>query len=250
MTEFRSPTRRAALAAALASILLLPGCAPVMVGGIFAGTAMVATDRRSAGSQVDDSTNEVRALGLIDGVVGDRAHVTATSYNRVVLLTGEVPAEADKAAIGKAVAQLGTVRSVVNDLAVMPNSSFSTRSNDSVITGKVKAAIFDVKGLPFNSVKVVTERENVYLMGLVTEAEAGRAVEAARVVGGVKKVVRVFQIITPAQLKAIEASIEPQAAASAASPASAAASSASAPAASAPAVAPAAASQPASAARQ
>ena len=208
MTDARSPTCRAALAAALASALLLSACAPVMVGSIFAGSAMVATDRRSAGTQVDDSTNEVRALGLVDGVVGDRGHVTATSYNRVVLLTGEVPTEADKAAIGKAIAQLGTVRSVVNDLAVMPNSSFATRSNDSIITGKVKAAFFDVQGLSVSSIKIVTERENVYLMGLVTEAEAGRAVEAARVVGGVKKVVRVFQIVTPAQLSAIEAAIE------------------------------------------
>lgn len=217
MTLAFSPTRRTALAAALAGAAFLAGCAPVIVGGAMAGTAMVATDRRSAGTQVDDSTNEVRALGIVDGAIADRGHVTATSYNRVLLLTGEVPTEADKAALVKAMAQIGTVRSTVDDLAVMPNSSLSSRSNDSVLTGKVKAAIFDAKELSVTTIKVVTERGNVYMMGLLTEAEAKRAVEVARVVGGVKKVVNVFQIVTPAQLAAIQSSIDPQPAAPAAS---------------------------------
>ena len=221
MTLTTPQPRRAALAAALAGIALLSACAPVLVGGAFAGTAMVATDRRSAGTQVDDSTNEVKALAAIDATLGDRGHVTATSYNRLVLLTGEVPTEADKVAVEKAVAQIATVRATVNDIAVMPASSLSTRSNDSVITGKVKAAIFDAKDLQVATIKVVTERGIVYLMGLVTEAEANRATEVARVVGGVQKVVRVFQIVTPAQLAAIQASIDP---APAAAPASAAAS--------------------------
>lgn len=217
MTSLYSPSRRTVLAAALAASALFAGCAPVLVGGAMAGTAMVATDRRSAGTQVDDSTNEVRALGIVDATIGDRGHVTATSYNRVLLLTGEVPTEADKAALGKAMAQIGTVRSTINDLAVMPNSSLSSRSSDSVLTGQVKAAIFDTKELSVTTIKVVTERGSVYMMGLLTEGEAKRAVEVARVVGGVKKVVNVFQVITPAQLAAIQASIEPQPAAPAAS---------------------------------
>ncbi|MBP6778469.1 MAG: transporter, partial [Piscinibacter sp.] len=98
MTSPFSPSRRTAIAAALAASALFAGCAPVLVGGAMAGTALVATDRRSAGTQVDDSTNEVRALGIVDATIGDRGHVTATSYNRVLLLTGEVPTEADKAA--------------------------------------------------------------------------------------------------------------------------------------------------------
>jgi osmotically-inducible protein OsmY len=221
MTSPFFPPRRAALAAAVAAVSLLAGCAPILVGGAVAGSAMVATDRRSAGTQVDDSTNEVKALSAIDATIGDRGHVNATSYNRVVLLTGEVPSEAAKAAVEKAVSQIGTVRGAVNDLAVMPNSSFTERYNDSVITGKVKAAIFDTKDLSVTSIKIVTERGNVYLLGLVTEAEAGRAVGAARVVGGVQKVVRVFQIITPAELAAIQTSIDPKPAAPAASAASA-----------------------------
>jgi osmotically-inducible protein OsmY len=229
MTFAHSTQGRLALALLLA-VTTLEGCAPILIGGAVAGSAMVATDRRSAGTQVDDSTNEVRALAAIDATVGDRGHVTATSYNRLLLLTGEVPTEADKVALAKAVAQIGSVRSTVDDLAVMPNSSLSARSNDSITTGKVKAALFDVKGLPFNSVKVVTERGNVYLMGLVTEAEAKSAVDATRVVGGVQKVVRVFQIITPAELTAIQESIEPKSAAPAAGTASQPAAPASAPA--------------------
>jgi osmotically-inducible protein OsmY len=209
--------RRALLAAALAALGLAAGCAPMLVGGAVAGSAMVATDRRSAGTQVDDSTNEVKALAAIDATVGQRGHVTATSYNRLVMLTGEVPTPADRAAVEKAVAQIGTVRATVNDIAVMPVSSFATRSSDSVITGKVKAAIFDAKDLQVATIKVVTERGIVYLMGLVTEAEATRAAEVARVVGGVVKVVRVFQIITPAELAGIQAAIDPKPAPGAAS---------------------------------
>ena len=221
MTSPFFPPRRTAIAAAVAAVSLLAGCAPILVGGAVAGSAMVATDRRSAGTQVDDSTNEVKALSAIDATIGDRGHVNATSYNRVVLLTGEVPSEAAKAAVEKAVSQIGTVRGAVNDLAVMPNSSFTERYNDSVITGKVMAAIFDAKDLSVTSIKIVTERGNVYLLGLVTEAEAGLAVGAARVVGGVQKVVRVFQVITPAELAAIQSSIDPKPAAPAASAASA-----------------------------
>lgn len=218
MNSLAHAPRRAMLATALLGALsLASGCAPMLVGGAVAGSAMVATDRRSAGTQVDDSTNEVKALTAIDATLGDRGHVTATSYNRLVLLTGEVPAEADKAAVEKAVAQISTVRATVNDIAVMPTSSLATRSNDSIITGKVKAAIFDAKDLQVATIKVVTERGIVYLMGLVTEAEAARAVEVARVVGGVKKVVRVFQIITPAELAGIQAAIDPKPAAPAAS---------------------------------
>lgn len=214
-----SAARALALAAALAAGALIAGCAPVVVGGAVAGSTMVATDRRSAGTQLDDSTNELKALSAAETATGAKSHVNATSYNRIVLLTGEVPSEAAKAAAGKAVAGIATVRSVVNDLAAMPDSSIATRSEDTILTGKVKAAIFDTPGLSVASIKVVTERGEVYLMGLVTEAEAARAAEAARVVGGVRKVVRVFQIITPAELAAFEASLKTDAAATGAAPA-------------------------------
>ncbi|MCB2019714.1 MAG: BON domain-containing protein, partial [Burkholderiaceae bacterium] len=201
---FKAPSLRlTALCAALAASAWLAGCAPLVVGGAFAATTMMATDRRTAGTQIDDQSNELKVSSAINGAIGDRGHVNVTSYNRVVLLTGEVPTAADKAAVTKAATQIPTVRSLVDDVAVMPNSSMSTRSNDTIITGKVKAAFVDGK-TTFNAVKVVTERGVVYLMGIVTEPEANRAVELARTVGGVVKVVRVFQIITQAELDAIE----------------------------------------------
>jgi len=211
MTAKTSARRLAGLAAAWAALLgsatLLGACAPLLVGGAVAGSAMVATDRRSAGTQVDDQTNEVRSLAAVEGAIGQRGHVNTTSYNRMLLVTGEVPTDADKAAVEKAVSQIGTVRSTVNELAVMPVSSLGSRSNDTIITGKVKAQFIDASDLSANSIKVVTERGVVYLMGLVTEGEARRATDLARSVGGVQKVVRVFQIVTPSELAAIQASI-------------------------------------------
>lgn len=197
--------RMALMAAALAaSASLLGGCVPLVVGGAAVGGTMVATDRRTAGAQVEDQTIEVKAGNAVSALLGDRAHVNITSYNAMVLLTGEVPTEADKAAVAKAVAQVEHVRSIVNDLAVMPNSSLSTRSNDSFITGKVKASFVDASDLSANTIKVVTERSVVFLMGRVTEAEAKRAVDIARSVAGVQKVVRVFEIITPAEAAATQ----------------------------------------------
>ncbi len=203
MTNKTSPLRLGALCAALALTQGLSGCAPLVVGGAMAATTLMATDRRSAGTQVDDQSNELKALSAIQGAIGERGRVNATSFNRVLLLSGEVPTEADKQAVAKAVTQIATVRYLVNELAVMPNSSMGTRTNDTITTGKVKAAFVDSSSA-FNSIKVVTERGVVYLMGLVTEPEANRAVEIARGIGGVVKVVRVFQIITQAELDAIE----------------------------------------------
>jgi osmotically-inducible protein OsmY len=194
MTNKTSPLRLGALCAALALTQGLSGCAPLVVGGAMAATTLMATDRRSAGTQVDDQSNELKALSAIQGAIGERGHVNATSFNRVLLLSGEVPTEADKQAVANAVTQIPTVRYLVNELAVMPNSSMGTRTNDTITTGKVKAAFVDSSSA-FNSIKVVTERGVVYLMGLVTEPEANRAVEIARGIGGVVKVVRVFQII-------------------------------------------------------
>lgn len=232
MTRWTSSLRLATLCAALGLTQVLSGCAPLVVGGAMAATTMMATDRRSAGTQVDDQSNELKAISAIQGVIGERGHVNATSFNRVVLLTGEVPTQADKAAVAKAVSQIATVRYMVDALGVGPNSSMGNRTNDTIITGKVKAQFVDTK-TAFNSIKVVTERGVVYLMGLVTEPEAKRAVELARTIGGVVKVVRVFQIITQAELDAIEFKAStPGAAASA--PAATPAAGASAPAATTP----------------
>ena len=205
MTFEISIPRRAGLAALLLAAGLLGACAPLLIGGAAVGGTMMATDRRSAGAQVDDQVIETKASNAVSTLLVERAHVNATSYNRMLLLTGEVPTEADRVAVGKAVSQIANVGSIVNDLAVMPNSSYTDRSNDSLITGKVKAEFVGASDLSTNSIKVVTERGVVYLMGLVTETEAKRAVEITRGVGGVQKVVRVFQIVTAADVAASQA---------------------------------------------
>jgi len=179
--------------------LALGGCAAVVVGGAV-GTAMVAADRRTSGTQLEDQAIELKAVNRIRDAVGERGHVNAVSYSRTVLLTGEVASEADRSAIEQAVARIENVRSTVNELAVMGSSSLTARSNDAILTSKVKASHLDAKDLQANAIKVVTERATVYLMGRVTEREATRATELARGVSGVQKVVRVFEILTEAEL--------------------------------------------------
>jgi osmotically-inducible protein OsmY len=204
MTRFFSPARAARrwalpLAAAALAAASLSGCA-LLVGGAVVGGAMVATDRRTTGSQVDDETIELKANNRMNEAFGDRARVSTTSYNRMVLLTGEVPTDADKTTAEQAVARIDNVQSVVNELSVGPMNTFSEKSKDTFITAKVKASLIDAKDLFANSIKVVTHRGTVYLMGRVTEREANRATEVARGVSGVVKVVRVFEVLTEAEL--------------------------------------------------
>jgi len=205
-TKNRAPM--AWLVAALA-VAQLSACAPLVVGGAMVGGAMVAIDRRTTGAQVEDTTIESKASSRIKELVGDRSHVNVTSYNRTVLLTGEAATEADRTAVEQAVQRIENVRSTVNELAVMLPSSVSTRSNDSFLTGKVKATYVDAKDLQANAFKVVTERGNVYLMGRVTEREATRATDLARTVSGVQKVVRVFEVVTEAELAEAQTKTEP-----------------------------------------
>jgi len=181
---------------------VLGGCVAVAGGAMIGGT-MMAVDRRTTGAQVDDQTIDLRTSSAITAAIGDRGHVNASSYNRVVLLTGEVPTDADRAKVEAAVAKVENVRAVVNELAVMPNSSLGGQTNDTIITGKVKAAFLDAKELQVASIKVITERGVVFLMGRVTENESNIAAQVARSVGGVQKVVKVFEIITPAELAAM-----------------------------------------------
>jgi osmotically-inducible protein OsmY len=190
------------ITAALALVMGLGACAPLMVGG-FVGGAMVATDRRTSGTQLEDEGIELRSANRIREMVGDRVHVNVTSYNRQVLLTGEVPNDRDRQYLAKLVSEVDSVRSVVNELAVMPATSLADRSTDALITGKIKASMLDSKDIFASAYKVVTERGNVYLMGRVTQREANRATDIARTVGGVKKVVRVFEVISEEELKAL-----------------------------------------------
>ena len=182
--------------------LTLGGCAALLVGGVV-GTALVVSDRRSAGVQLEDQAIELKAINRIRDAVGDRGHVSAVSYSRTVLLTGEVASEADRVAIEQTVSRIENVRSTVNELAVMGSSSLTARSNDAILTSKVKASFLDAKDLHANSIKVVTERATVYLLGRVSEREAVRATELTRGVSGVQKVVRVFEILTDAELAAL-----------------------------------------------
>jgi osmotically-inducible protein OsmY len=180
----------------------LSGCAAIVVGGAV-GTAMVVTDRRTAGTQLEDQNIELKALTRIRESVGDRGHINTTSYNRLVLLTGEVQSEADRSAVEQAIGRIENVRSVVNELAVMGASSMTARSNDTILTSKVKASFIDAKDLQAGALKVVTERGVVYLMGRVTEREANRATDLARGVSGVQKVVKVFEMLTEAELASL-----------------------------------------------
>jgi len=185
---------------ALAAALLV-GCVPMVVGTAVVGGAIVATDRRAGGSQVDDELIQMKAGSRLDEAFPDgRVRVNATSYNRMVLLTGQVPSEADKATVEQIVAKLDSVQSVVNELSVGPATTFRERSNDAYITTKVKASIVDSQDLFANSIKIVTHRGVVYLMGRVTEREANHAAELARGVSGVVKVVKVFEVISEAEL--------------------------------------------------
>ena len=190
------------ITAALALVMGLGACAPLVVGS-FVGGAMVATDRRTSGTQLEDEGIELRSANRIREMVGDRVHVNITSYNRQVLLTGEVPNDRDRQYLAKLVSEVDNVRTVVNELAVMPASSLGDRSTDALITGKIKASMLDSKDIFASAYKVVTERGNVYLMGRVTQREANRATDIARTVGGVKKVVRVFEVISEEELKAL-----------------------------------------------
>ena len=178
----------------------LNACAPILVAG-FAGSALVASDRRTPGTQLEDETIELRGSARVRDNLGERAHVNVTSYNRQVLLTGEVPTERDKQLVLGLVEKVENVKSVVNELAVMQPTSLSSRSNDLIVTGKIKASLVDSRDLFSNAFKVVTERNTVYAMGRVTQREANSATNVIRNVGGVNKVVRLFEIISEEELR-------------------------------------------------
>ena len=202
MKNFRMTRAVCALLAAAALGAGVAGCVPLVIGGAAIG-GMMAVDRRTAGTQVEDEGIELRAVNRINADYGERVHINVTSYNRQVLITGEVPTAEVGKAIHALVADVGNVISVVNDVAVQPNSSLAQRSSDTFITGKVRARLVDAKDISAIAFKVVTERNVVYLMGLVTEREATRATSIASGVDGVHKVVRTFQVLTEEQLMRI-----------------------------------------------
>lgn len=199
----------AAIALCGAVMIGLQGCVEMAVGSAVMGT-LAATDRRTFGAQTEDKAILLKGERRIQNLVGDAAHVNVSSFNRKVLLTGEVRDESMKAAVEREVANIEGVESIVNEIEVMGASSFTSRSNDTLITGKVKASFIDTKDLYANSIKVVTERGVVYLMGRVTPREGRLAADVASSVGGVQKVVKVFEYITEDELRQMSSEPEPQ----------------------------------------
>jgi osmotically-inducible protein OsmY len=201
MLSLRGLQRTFAATAVCGMVALgLQGCVEMAVGSAVVGT-LAATDRRTLGAQTEDKTIVVKGETRAHNLVGDAGHVNVASFNRKVLLTGEVKDEATKAAVEREIGAIEGVQGVINDLEVGGVTSLTARSNDSLITGKVKASFVDTKDLYANSIKVVTERGSVYLMGRVTSREADLATEVARGVSGVHKVVKVFEYISEDDLK-------------------------------------------------
>lgn len=202
----QSVVQRALVAAGFCAVVVglagsLSACVPLVVGGAAAGTALVAIDRRTSGAQLEDEGIELRLLGRVRSDLGTRVRVNVVSYNRQVLLTGEVPNEKDKQTIEQIARKVENVSSVVNALAVMNTPSLAGRSADLLITGRLKAAILDASDLEINAIKVITEHNVVYLMGRVTKREADRVTNIARTIAGVQRVVRVFEDISEEELR-------------------------------------------------
>jgi osmotically-inducible protein OsmY len=191
------------LIAVLTLSLGLSACTPLMLGGMVGG-AMIASDRRTTGIQVEDEGIELRSASARDANFGNKEHVNFTSYNRQVLITGEVSSDRVRQQVEQMVGSVENVRLVANELAVGPASTFGDRSNDVLLVAKVKAAMVDSEDVFATVYKVVAERGTVYLMGRVTQREANRATEVVRSVNGVKRVVKVFEYITEDELRAMQ----------------------------------------------
>ena len=190
----RSMTGYVYLIVMVFSVINLQGCFPIVATGAGTGVLM-AEDRRTAGTFIEDQGIELKASNRLDEKFKDTVHINVTSYNRTVLLTGEVPTDATKQEAEKIVRDVPNVSNVTNELAVTYNSSYASRSNDTYLTSKVKVRFVDIGKFQINYVKVVTENSVVYLLGMVSHKEAGNAVDIARTTDGVHKVVKLFEYI-------------------------------------------------------
>lgn len=186
-----------------ALIPVLAGCIGAAAVGVGAG-ALMFVDRRQAEIQLADEGIEIRAGNRVSEKFGDRVHVNVTSYNRSVLITGEAPDAAARAEVEKIVAAVPNVKAISNEMMTGANSTLPDRSNDAYITSKVKARLIDAGQVSPVHVKVVTEAGVVFLMGLVTQRESAAAVDVARTTAGVKKVVRVFEVISDAEARRLD----------------------------------------------
>lgn len=200
MKRIGSRMATAALVCATA-VTVLSGCVPLVVGGGMATAAFSAADRRTTGAQVEDQGIELRAQERVSQNLGDKVRASITSYNRRVLITGEARSDTDKQAVERLVREVNNVGEVFNEMEVAPfTSSISQRSKDTMLTGQVKASLLNAKDIQASAIKVVTEMNVVYLMGIVTERESTRAAEIARGVNDVRKVIRLFEITSEESL--------------------------------------------------
>jgi osmotically-inducible protein OsmY len=195
------PLAKAILCAAL--LTSLSGCVEMMVGGAVMG-AVATADRRTLGAQTEDKTITVKAELRVPKIAGPDAHVNIASFNRRVLLTGEVRDDAAKASVEREVRSIEGVQTIDNELEIAGPSSYTSRSSDALITTKVKASLVDMKTISATSFKVVTERGTVYLMGRVTQREGQVAADVARGVSGVQRVVKIFEYLTEDELRALD----------------------------------------------
>jgi osmotically-inducible protein OsmY len=195
------PLSKAVLCVALLSSL--QGCIAVVAGAAVGG-AFATVDRRSLGAQTEDKAIAVKADTRLPNIVGDAGHVNVNSYNRKVLLTGEVRDEAMKRAVENEVRSIANVDTVSNELDIAGPSSYTSRSSDALITSKVKLSLADKNTIKATSFKVVTERGNVYLMGLVTQREGNIAAQVAQGVSGVMRVTKIFEYISEEDLRSLQ----------------------------------------------
>jgi len=194
------------IAALLFGATLLPalqGCFPVVAAGVTTGV-LATLDRRTLGTQTEDETIELRAGSRLGGKLGDKSHVSVTSYNRKVLLSGEVASAEAKASAETIVSEVPNVQGVYNELTVASPSSYTDRSNDAYITSKIKGRFVDNGKFNPVHVKVVTEAGIAYQLGMVTQTEADAAIGIARTTSGVKKVINLLEIITPAKARELD----------------------------------------------
>ncbi len=180
---------------AATTIISLQGCAPVIVGAGVGAGVMIAEDRRSSGTMLEDQVIERKVSNLIAQTFEDQVRVRVISYNRVVLLVGQVPSEEIKDEIGLLALGTENVRTVQNEIAIAGTSSFVSRSGDALLTSKVKSRLLNNDEVGANHIKVVTNNDTVYLMGLVTRAEGDAATRTAATTSGVQRVVKVFEYL-------------------------------------------------------
>jgi len=195
------PTTVAALVLVGASVL--SGCLPLVVGGAVMG-GLVATDRRTTGTVVEDEGIELRTANRIREALGERVHINITSYNRQVLITGEAPSEQDKQTVARIATEVENVRNVVNEVGVMGVSTLTQRSNDTAVTVKAKLSLLDARDVFGNAFKLTTERGTTYIMGRVTPREGQRATDIIAGVPGVQRVVRLLELISEDELARLQ----------------------------------------------